>query len=62
MSATVKRSDLSTWKMVAGNEDNIPVVIDGNVKREWVGIGWIDAGTATDEDKAKYPTVIEDTP
>ncbi len=48
--------------MVAGNEDHITVVIDQGVKREWVGIGWIDAGAATDEDKAKYPTVIEDTP
>ena len=62
MSATVKRSDLVTWKMVGGNEDIYHTVIDGDRKREWVAIGWIDAGAATDEDKTKYPTVIEDTP
>ena len=57
---TIKRSELQTWRMVAGNEDRYPIVIDNGMKKEWVAIGWIDAGPATDEDKAQYPTVVED--
>lgn len=60
--STVKRSDLSTWKMVAGNEDHITSVIDDGVKKTWVGIGWITDGPATAEDVVTYPLVIEDTP
>lgn len=56
---TVKRSDLSTWKMVAGNEDVYNKVIDGNVVKEWAAIGWIDTGPPSDEDKATLPTVVE---
>jgi hypothetical protein len=57
---TVKRSDLSTWKMVAGNEDVYNKVIDGNVVKEWAAIGWIDTGPPSDEDKATLPTVVEE--
>lgn len=57
---TVKRSDLQAWKMVAGNEDVYNRVVDNGVLKEWVAIGWIDIGTATEEDKATYPTVQED--
>ena len=57
---TIKRSELQTWRMVAGNEDRYPIVIDNGMKKEWVAIGWIDAGPATAEDKAQYPTVVED--
>lgn len=60
MSATVKRSDLMTWKMICGNEDIYHTVIDGDRKREWVAIGWIDAGPASDQDRAEFPTVVED--
>lgn len=56
---TVKRSELQTWRMVAGNEDTYPIVIDNGVKKEWVAIGWIDAGPASDEDKKLYPEVVE---
>lgn len=62
MSSTVKRSELSSWRMVAGNEDTYPIVIDEGRRKEWVAIGWIDTGPATDDDKALFPTVIEDTP
>jgi hypothetical protein len=57
---TVKRSDLQAWKMVAGNEDRYPIVIHEGVRKEWVAIGWIVIGPASDEDKATYPTVVED--
>lgn len=60
MAETVKRSDLQTWKMVAGMEDRYPVVIDNGRRREWVAIGWIDVGPATDEDKAQYPKVVDE--
>lgn len=53
----VARAELSTWKMVAGNEERIPVVIDNGIRKEWVGIGWIDIGPATEHDLATYPTV-----
>ena len=56
---TVKRSDLSTWKMLAGNEDVYNKVIDGNVVKEWAAIGWIDIGSPSDEDRATLPTVVE---
>lgn len=46
--------------MVAGNEDVYNRVVDNGVLKEWVAIGWIDIGTATEEDKATYPTVQED--
>lgn len=56
---TVRRSDLSTIKMVAGLEDVYTRVIDDGVLKEWVGIGWVNVGPATDADRAKYPTVVE---
>ena len=53
----IKRESLATIRMVAGNEKLYSkVVVDGRVK-EWVGIGWLDCGEATDEDRAKYPEV-----
>lgn len=56
----VERSKLSGLKMVAGNEDLYTKVIDGDRLREWIGIGWIDIGMATEEHRTLYPTVIED--
>ena len=56
---TIKRSELSNIKMVAGGEDRISkVILDGTV-RQWVGIGWVDEGQASAADKRKYPTVID---
>ena len=57
MTTTVKRSELQTWRMVAGNEDTYPIVVDDGRRKEWVAIGWIDAGPASEADKATYPTV-----
>ena len=57
---TVARKELNPWRMVSGNEDTYPVVIDGGRRKDWVAIGWIDIGPATDEDLATYPVVVED--
>lgn len=55
---TVPVAELSSLRMVAGNEKKYSIVIDGDEIREWVGIGWIPIGTPTSEDRAKYPTVV----
>ena len=55
---TVKATELSKLRMVAGNEKIYDAVIDEGVLKEWVGIGWIDIGPATEEDHKKYPTVV----
>jgi len=54
---TVKRSELSTMKMVAGNEKKYDAVIVKGVVMEWVGIGWIE--TKEKPDPNKYPTAVE---
>lgn len=51
---------LLNLKMAAGNELLYPIVIDEGFVKEWVGIGWIDLGTATEDDYKKYPTVTRD--
>ena len=43
--------------MAAGNEKKYSIVIIDGVKKEWVGIGWIDIGKPTVKDKITYPTV-----
>lgn len=56
----VNRAELSILRMVAGNERKYTkVIIEGRLK-EWVGIGWIDCGEPTEEDRAKYPEAVED--
>ena len=57
---TIKRSELSNLRMVAGNEKKYSIVIDGEEKKEWVGIGWIVIGVATSSDFNKYPIVKGD--
>jgi hypothetical protein len=56
---TVKRSELSSWKMAAGNEKTITQVIFEGRVRDWVGIGWIDMREATSEDFATMPVVVD---
>lgn len=57
---TVNRSLLNAWRMFDEGEFTHPVVVDhGNLWR-WSGTAWVDTGPATDEDKAKYPIVVED--
>lgn len=59
MSLTVKRAELATLRMTAGNEKRYPkVILDGQVK-EWVGFGWVTLGPATAHDLATLP-VVED--
>lgn len=60
MTLTVNRSDLVTWKMIGGNEDVYHTVIDGDRKLKWVSIGWIDAGPATEQDRAEFPKVVDE--
>ena len=54
----VDASKLSTIAMTTGGEKKFTKVVDGGVLKEWVGIGWIDIGKASKEDKLKYPTVV----
>lgn len=54
---TVKRSELSTIRMVAGGEKRIDRVIIGDRVHNWVGFGWVDEGKATKANFKKYPTV-----
>ena len=56
----VPRAQLAPWRMTAGNEDIYHTVIDGDRLKQWVAIGWIDVGPATDEHKTLYPTVKDD--
>lgn len=43
--------------MTTGGEDRISKIILDGVVKEWVGIGWIDIGTATPDDYSKIPEV-----
>lgn len=54
---TISRSELSSLRMVAGNEKKYPMVILNDHLEEWVGIGWITIRLATDDDRKEYPTV-----
>ena len=58
--ATVKRSALETVRMTAGNEKRYPAVIDHGIRKEWVGIGWIDTGKASATDYDTMPVVSEE--
>ena len=54
----IPAKELSNIAMVNGNESIYKIVIDNNIVKEWVGIGWIDLRTATPEDLNKYPHVL----
>lgn len=55
---TVKRSLLSNIRMTTGGEKKIKkVILDGTV-REWVGIGWIDCGAPTLQQKLNLRGVV----
>ncbi|RPJ06045.1 MAG: hypothetical protein EHM36_07490 [Deltaproteobacteria bacterium] len=53
----VKASELSKLRMTAGNEDTYSKVTQDGRLLQWVGIGWIDHGAATEEDYSNYPEV-----
>ncbi len=56
---TVKRSELSSMKMVEGNEKKFSKVIDGGVVKEWVGFGWLMLGLANADDEKTLPKVVD---
>ena len=56
---TVKRSELTTLKMVEGNEKKYSTVIIDGILKDWVGFGWVGEGKASIENKRKYPTMVE---
>lgn len=51
---TVKSSELASFRMVAGNEKKYDKVIHRHRVKQWVGIGWVDEGPATDEAIEKH--------
>ena len=53
----VSAKELSIANMVDANEYKYSRVIDNGVVKNWVGIGWIEEGKATEDDRTKYPTV-----
>ena len=56
---TVKRSRLNPIFDESINK-KYPTVIDtDNHVKHYVGIGWVDHGEATAEDKRKYPQVVD---
>ena len=55
---TVAASQITNEAMRKGNEHRITKIIHDDVLKEWVGIGWIDKGTPTAEDRRLYPKVI----
>jgi len=50
-------SDVSTQKMVAGNEKKYPTVIYHEGVRDWIGFGWIALRIATKSDYESFPVV-----
>jgi len=54
---TIKRSEVSNLRMVAGNEKKHTHVIEDGMLKQWVGIGWVELRPATDEDRNTYPTL-----
>ncbi len=56
----VTLKEVGNIAMVNGNEKKHPrVILDGDVMN-WVGYGWVDEGKATDADRKKYPTLVDE--
>lgn len=55
---TISAKELNNLAMINGNENKYRIVVDNNIVKEWVGIGWIELHKATKEDKELYPTVL----
>lgn len=41
------------------SSDTLNKVIINGIVHEWVGIGFVECGAATDDDKEKHPTVVD---
>lgn len=50
-------AELSNIAMTTGGEKKYDTVIDRGRLKEWVDIGWVDLGPATDKDRRKHPEV-----
>jgi len=57
---TVNAKELSTFAMIAGNEQKYTRVVDNGMVKNWVGFGWVEEGKATQENIEKYPTVVRE--
>ena len=56
----VSRSELSTSRMIGGNEKQFTsVIMDGKVNH-WVGFGWVDEGEPNEDQKLTLPIVSND--
>lgn len=56
---TVKSSDLTLLKMVAGGEKRHRIVVDTDgILKEWVGFGWISLRQASKADRERWPRVV----
>jgi hypothetical protein len=55
----VKRSELHPVKMGGDNGQKYSRVIDAGITYQWIGIGWMNEGRATAEDKTKLPTIVD---
>ena len=53
----IPRSELSTIRMVAGNEKKYSTVIVDGVIKDWVGFGWVGEDTPTAEQRKTIPEV-----
>lgn len=57
---TIERRKLNPALM--GCKTSPGKVIDGGHVYQYVGIGWVDEGEATEADRKKYPVVVENKP
>jgi hypothetical protein len=56
---TVRASDLTLLKMVAGGEKKHRIVVDTDgILKEWVGFGWVNLREATKADRERWPRVV----
>lgn len=53
----VKSTELTSLRMVAGNEKKYSTVVDNGVVKVWVGYGWLETRPANDHDYEIFPEV-----
>jgi len=54
----IKLKELTTIKMVSGNEKKYKTVIINNYVEDWVGFGWVTVRRATKKDYKKIPVAV----